>query len=288
MDNPLFGTCSFIYPSWKGLVYSSTHPLQPLFEYSHMYEMVEIDRWFWSLGKKSAGLPDKITVDEYNRSTERNFRFTIKLPNALTLPFYPHTKEVNPYYLNIDFMSEFIDSLHPLREKIGLLMFQFGYINKEMSPSLNMFIDQLHNFFSKIDTGLPYGIEIRNPSFLNGKWFTFLLDKSISPVLLSGYWMDDIITTIDRFHPLFGPTISIRLHGEARKEIEEESGGRWDTLLYDRQRDIVNIANRLLMLKEKHQIFVQVNNHYEGSAPLTIKRIEEAMNELSFREEFDN
>ncbi len=248
--------------------------------------MVEIDRWFWSLGKRSAGLPDKTTVDEYNRSTDDSFRFTIKSPNALTLPFYPHTKEANPYYLNTDFMHSFIESLNSIRGKIGLVMFQFGYINKQMSPHLTHFIDQLHNFFSHIDRETPYGIEIRNPQFLNGEWFSFLNNQHLAPVLLSGYWMDDICSTIDRFHPLFGPTISIRLHGEDRKEIEKESGGNWNRLLYDRQRDIYSIAKRLLMLKEMHQVFVQVNNHFEGSAPLTIQRIEEAMEELS-KEEFD-
>lgn len=287
MNNPLFGTCSFIYPSWDKLVYSSPHPQDPLAEYAQKYNMVEIDRWFWSLGKQSAGLPSPLTVDEYNRATDDSFRFTIKCPNALTLPFYPHSKEHNPYYLNRDFMHSFIESLDPIRDKIGLLMLQFGYINKEMNPNLESFIASLHTFFSHIDRSVPYGIELRNNQFLGGDWFEFLSSQSIAPVLLSGYWMDDICSTIDRFQSLFGPTISIRLHGEHRKEIEQVSGGNWNTILYDRERDLWDIAKRLLILKENHQLFVQVNNHYEGSAPLTIRRIESFMKEISFREEVE-
>ncbi len=285
MENPLFGTCSFIYPSWERLVYSSPEPQNYLAEYAQKYKMVEIDRWFWSLGKKSAGLPQRETVDEYNLATDDSFRFTIKCPNALTLPFYPDGKEVNPYFLNRDFLHSFVDSLHPIRDKIGLLMFQFGYINKEMSPSLISFIDSLHTFFSSINRDVPYGIEIRNPQFLNGTWFEFLSRESIAPVLLSGYWMDDITSTIDRFHPLFGPIISIRLHGERRREIEEVSLGKWDSILFDRKRDLYTIAKRLITLSKNHIVYVQVNNHFEGSAPLTIQRLTEAMNDISIMEE---
>ncbi|NCB01117.1 MAG: DUF72 domain-containing protein, partial [Spirochaetia bacterium] len=166
MENPLFGTCSFIYPSWKDLVYSSSNPPNYLAEYSQKYQMVEIDRWFWSLGKKDAGLPHPQTVIDYHNSTDSHFRFTIKCPNALTLPFYPGTTKKNPYYLNSTFMESFIDSLIPIKEKIGLLMFQFGYINKEMSPRLSSFIESLSKFFNQLDKTIPYGVEIRNPSFL--------------------------------------------------------------------------------------------------------------------------
>jgi len=264
MENPLFGSCSFIYPSWVGLVYSSSTPENSLAEYAQKYRMVEIDRWFWSLGKQSAGLPDASTVHEYDQATDPLFRFTIKCPNALTLPFIHGTKEANPYYLNPDFMAAFIETLNPIREKIGLLMLQFGYLNMS----------------------IPLGIELRNPEFIRGSWFQFLQEQYIAPVLLSGYWMDDITSTIDRFHSLFGPTVSIRLHGEDRKEIEKDSNGAWDKIIYDRQRDLNQIATRLMMLKEKHQLFVAVNNHYEGSSPLTIARIEKIMKNIESKVEF--
>ena len=287
MENPLFGSCSFIYPSWEGLVYSSPNPENPLAEYACKYRMVEIDRWFWSLGKKDAGLPSSSVVDDYNNATDPFFTFTIKCPNALTLPFYQGTKEKNPYYLNPDFMDSFLKTLIPIKKKIGLLMFQFGYLNKEMISHLEYFVDSLTHFFAQIDHSFPYGIEIRNPNFLTGSWFEFLRDNSIAPVLLSGYWMDDIISTIDRYHTLFGPTLSIRLHGEDRKEIEEDSHGLWNQIIYDRDWDLHQVAIRLLRLREKHQLFVAVNNHYEGSSPLTIERIEKIMSDIKTKEEFE-
>ena len=50
MDEPLhIGTCSWKYPSWRGLVYSDVpHPAH-LAEYAQHYDIVEVDQWFWSL-----------------------------------------------------------------------------------------------------------------------------------------------------------------------------------------------------------------------------------------------
>jgi uncharacterized protein YecE (DUF72 family) len=41
------GSCSWKYPSWRGLVYSEK-PENYLYEYSRRYDCVEIDQWFYS------------------------------------------------------------------------------------------------------------------------------------------------------------------------------------------------------------------------------------------------
>lgn len=43
------GTCSWKYPSWRGLVYSDAAQPDYLREYARQFEAVEIDQWFWSL-----------------------------------------------------------------------------------------------------------------------------------------------------------------------------------------------------------------------------------------------
>ena len=271
-------TCSWKYPSWEHLVYSSSQPENYLAEYAQHFDMVEIDQWFWSLGKESAGLPKRETVELYHASTPDEFQFIIKCPNALTKVFHDHTTQeplrVNKYFLNPEFMKSFIESLHPLASKIGLLVFQFGYINKEMMQNQQQFLDALEQFFSAIPSGTPYAIEIRNPKWLNGTWFTWLMQHKIAPVLLQGYWMEDINETVNRYENLIGDTISIRLHGEDREEIEVETGGNWNHLIHPRDRELGSVTQSLTMLAERGRVvYVQVNNHYEGSAPLTIERL---------------
>ena len=72
------GTCSWKYPSWKGLVYSRSVGADYLSEYARMYSTVEVDQWFWAL-------PERKTASEYAAATPGDFRFTVKLPNELSL-----------------------------------------------------------------------------------------------------------------------------------------------------------------------------------------------------------
>lgn len=278
MGSIRFGTCSWKYPSWESLVYSSPEPPDYLAEYAQKYDMVEIDQWFWSLGKNSAGLPRQETVIRYDDATPDGFRFTIKCPNALTRPTRDkdssgsHPK--NEFFLNPELLLSFIETLEPIRKKIGLLMFQFGYLNRQMYADQGQFMAALERFFDSIPRDLPYAIELRNPKWLNGEWFTWLQTQHVAPVLIQGYWMDDITKTIERYEPLMGDTVSIRLHGEDRQEIEAESGGEWNRLIHPRDRELAHAAQSIKTLaKGGRLVYVQVNNHYEGSAPLTIERL---------------
>ena len=88
------GTCSWKYPSWQGLVYSAPKGINYLEEYARRYDTVEVDQWFWSLfAGGEVKLPDPADVDEYRRSVADDFRFTVKLPNSLTLTHFYKKKK---------------------------------------------------------------------------------------------------------------------------------------------------------------------------------------------------
>lgn len=55
-------------------------------EYSHHYNTVEVDQWFWSLfaGDKVV-LPKTNVVREHAESVTDNFTFCVKVPNSITL-----------------------------------------------------------------------------------------------------------------------------------------------------------------------------------------------------------
>jgi len=153
-------------------------------------------------------------------------------------------------------------------------MFQFGYMNKQMVANRLEFLKQLDSFFAMLPSTIPYGIELRNPAWIDGTWFSWLSEHQVAPVLIQGYWMDDINRTIARYENLIGDTVSIRLHGEDSEEIEASTGGQRDRLVNPRERELGEVAQSITMLAERGRIvYVQVNNHYEGSAPLTIERL---------------
>ena len=114
MSNLRIGTCSWKYPSWRGLVYSKAKDINYLEEYSNRYSTVEVDQWFWSLFKKGKiRLPEIEMVAEYGSSVPAGFRFTVKVPNSITLTHYYKKKksdplEENPHFLSLSLFEEFL------------------------------------------------------------------------------------------------------------------------------------------------------------------------------------
>lgn len=269
------GTCSWKYQSWENLIYQPHSEQSYLAQYAQQYDTVEIDQWFWSLGKSSYALPDRKTVLSYDEDTPSTFRFTVKCPNALTQYFaYGSKSEKNKWFLDAQTMYRFLDSLSPLAMKIGCLMFQFSYINKNMFAHAHHFYEQLEEFFSVLPDSFSYAVELRNPAWLDQQWFSFLAKQQVCPVLLEGYWMEPVSHLIARYGHLFTDSFVLRLHGDDRAFIEDASKEEWNQLVLPKDGELVKIAPQLIKLaQEGKTIYVNVNNHYEGSAPLTIRKL---------------
>jgi uncharacterized protein YecE (DUF72 family) len=246
---------------------------------------VEIDQWFWSLfGIDKVSLPLERVVREYTQSVPDDFKFTIKIPNSITLThFYRKSKtaplEPNPYFFSEDLFQQFIDTLQPMHQKIGVLMFQFEYLNKQKMSSLDSFLDQFDRFIQQCPPDFIYALEIRNPNYLRQSYFDFLNERKLGHVFLEGYYMPPIATIYTRFWRQIRDISVIRLHGPDRSDIEEKSKGIWNRILEPKTDELSQITRIIRELDEKNlDIYVNVNNHYEGSAPLTIERIKELLN----------
>lgn len=231
------GTCSWKYGSWKGIIYSSIPNLNYLEEYSKNYSTVEIDQWFWSLfSPTKVILPVKSTVLEYKKSVPKDFKFTIKVPNSITLThFYNKSKDEelkrNPHFLSNELFNEFLESIEPIQEQTGCLMFQFEYLNKNKMPSQNHFMELVREFFDQMPKKIPpIGIEIRNPNYLTKNYFEFLNSLNVYHVFLQGYYMPSIFEVYNKYKNYIKDLTVIRLHGEDRQGIENVSNGNWDKI----------------------------------------------------------
>jgi len=278
------GSCSWKYPSWEGLVYSSREPGNYLAEYARKYDTVEVDQWFWSLGKSGAGLPRRDTVLEYDAATPSDFRFTVKCPNALTLT-HPYARKgeeaaLNPRFLDPDFFHKFLDALAPLVPKVGLFLFQFEYLNKVKMSGREAFLERLAVFLDSLPGDLPYGVEIRNPRWIDDLWFDFLTRSRAAPVLLQGYWMEDLAGILARHGSRIRGRACLRLHGEDREGMEERTGEDWSRIVRSKDEDLARIVPELETLVEAlDEVYLNVNNHYEGSAPLSIDKIRRVLSD---------
>ncbi|HSD63305.1 MAG TPA: DUF72 domain-containing protein [Ignavibacteriaceae bacterium] len=274
------GTCSWKYDSWRGIVYSSKPKINYLEEYSARYNTVEIDQWFWSLFDDIIKLPEKSVVKEYNDSVPEDFKFTIKVPNSITLTHYYAGKsnpglKPNPNFLNPDLFHQFLKTLEPMGKKIGVLMFQFEYMNKQKMDSWTEFVHKLESFIELIDRVYNYAIELRNPNYLNQTYFEFLTGNNLSHVVLEGYFMPSLKEVFSRFKDSIkcNPLI-LRLHGPDRKQIEGITGGDWSKSVLPKDDKIKLLPSIINFFLEKEiDVYVNVNNHFEGSAPLTIEKI---------------
>jgi len=278
------GTCSWKYDSWSGIVYSRPKPANYLAEYADQYDTVEIDQWFWSLfGPQAVSLPKPQVVDEYSRSVPDGFRFSIKIPNSITLThYYSNSSKIplvpNPHFLSKELFERFLESIEPLVPRLGPLMFQFEYLNRQKMPSQGRFQQQLAAFLDRIDRRHTLGVEIRNPNYLNENFFRFLKDMRLCTVFLQGYYMPSIVEVYRKFSAHLHDTIVIRLHGPGRSDIEKRSGGRWNKILEPREAELEDVAAMINdTIGRKIDVYVNVNNHYEGSAPLTIDRLREIL-----------
>lgn len=282
MSRLRMGTCSWKYPSWEGLVYSEAHGINYLQEYAEQYNTVEIDRWFWSLfSEDSIGLPNTVDVEEYRRSVPDDFVFTVKVPNSITLThFYKKRKsdpmKANPHFLSPSLFQTFLSLLDPLGSTLGPVLFQFGYLNKKMIDSQEAFQEQLQAFIQEAPEDYQYGVEVRNAQYMNRSYFQFLIQNRLIPVLLQGYWMPSITDVYGDWRDLLieHETLVIRLLGPDRKGIERLTNKRWNRVVAPRDDELDAIVDMVEdLLAQRVTVYLNVNNHYEGSAPLTIDRI---------------
>ena len=267
------------------MIYPEAEKFNYLQEYSKHFNTVEIDQWFWSLfTEKKVVLPQTKIVSEYKNSVPKDFLFTIKVPNSLTLThFYRKNKSEelikNPFFLSIDLYEKFIESIEPLHDQIACLIFQFEYLNKDKMPSQNLFENLINDFISKSSIrNFPIGIEIRNSNYLNKKYFEVLEQLKIIPVMLEGYYMPLVAETCRKYLSQNPSKVIFRLHGPDRTGIEKISSEKWNQIYIDRTQELEKLSNLFKdLLTRQVDLFINVNNHYEGSAPLTIQKLKKMM-----------
>jgi uncharacterized protein YecE (DUF72 family) len=279
------GTCSWKYPSWDKLVYPSPRGIDYLAHYSRKYATVEVDQWFWSLFANGIKLPNPKDVAAYRTAVGDEFSFSVKAPNSITLTHYYKKKKSdtltpNPRFLSSELLANFLTLLAPLHDVLGPVMFQFEYLNRQKMASQKQFQQLLAEFFSAAPPNFQYGLEIRNQNYLNRAWFEFLAAHNLIPVLIQGYWMPSVIEIFRKYRSQLTafPTMVIRLHGPGRQEMEKLTQKRWNQIVAPKDEELDAVVAMVEDLTNHGaDVYINVNNHYEGSAPLTITRFNQRL-----------
>jgi len=262
------GNCSWNYDSWVGLVYPEprAHAADYLADYAARYRMVEVDSWFYRM-------PMRRDAEEYAAAVDDDFRFICKAPRDISLThFRSDQASANPAFLSPDLYKQFLENLEPLGGKLGAVILEFEYLNKTKMPSRAEFMDRLGAFLAEAPKGTPLAVECRNGSWLDRSWYAFLARAGAAPVLSEKRFLPPVARLGAKCADLFGRDVVFRLLGGDRAEIETAAGGRWDRIIEPKSElgDIAALARDLSA--SGRRVWVDVNNHYEGSAPLTIDR----------------
>jgi len=140
------------------------------------------------------------------------------------------------------------------------------------------FLERLHTFFQNAPAGFQYAVETRNPNYLKDEFLDSLRQLGLGYVLLDGYYMPRIAEVAAKLDARTAAFSIIRLHGPDRAEIEKETGGTWNEIVEPKDDGLKATANIVSRNVEAGvNTYVNVNNHYEGSAPLTIRRLLEIL-----------
>ena len=173
-----------------------------------------------------------------------------------------------------DLFEKFLKTIEPMESQIDSLIFQFEYLNKQKMPDQNSFHGQLHEFFERTPSAGRYCIEIRNQNYLNKKYFDFLKAQNVAHVFLHGYWMPSIFSLYEKHKNDIEKFTVIRLHGPDRSDIEKKAKNNWNKILEPKDNELDLLKGMITdLIERKIKVTISVNNHYEGSAPLTIDRL---------------
>jgi uncharacterized protein YecE (DUF72 family) len=139
---------------------------------------------------------------------------------------------------------------------------------------ITAFLDRLDVFFAKAPQAFLYTIETRNPNDLQEGFFDFLRSCHLGFVLPDGSYMPPTSAVAGGYNIRTADFSVIRLHGPDRAKIEEQPGGDWSQIVEPKDAGLEAAANLLHANTEPGvATYVNVNNHCEGNAPLTIQRL---------------
>lgn len=281
-----FGTSSWSFPGWYGLVYSrrsSSAALarEGLREYAEhpLFRTVGLDRGYY------APIPES-DLRRYASQLPAGFRCCLKAPATLTSVVLPDPHRAgraapNPLFLSVDHLVD--DVLGPCERAfaghLGAIMLEFPPVPPEFRLEPSAFASRLHAFLEALPAGWPYAVEIRDRRLLSTDYAAVLARHGVAHVY--NYWsaMPPIGRQLDVVPSGQAPFAVARLllAPGTRYEARREAYRPFDRIVDPdpaMRSDVIGLLDRAV--RARQPAYVLVNNKAEGCSPLTIRAIVEA------------
>ena len=286
------GTSSWKYPGWlsqlytperyeyRGKVAMTRFERDCLSEYAETFKTVCVDAAYYTfprpeyLQKLAGAVPD-------------DFRFGFKVTDAITIKKFPNLPrfgakagQANPDFLNADlFASDFLKPCEAIREKIGVLMFEFSRFWPGDYQSVGNFVLALGDFLAKLPKGWPYAVEMRNREWLQDDYCDCLARNGVAHVFNSWAAMSSVGEQMalpkSRTNPQLVAARFLLKPGRKFEDavktfhpydkIHEENG--------ETRTAAASLIAEGMRYEPRRKTYIYVNNRLEGNAPLTLEAI---------------
>jgi len=286
------GTSSWKYPGWFGSVYDrdryewrgrfskARFERDCLLEYAQTFPAVSVDATYYKfperqfLGAIAAQVPD-------------GFQFALKVCSDITLKQFPYLPrfgrragQSNPHFLDASLLADaFLGPCETLRDKIGLLMFEFSHFGPGEFMRGAEFVEDLEAFLSKLPPGWPIGVELRNRQWLRPEYFAALDRHGVTHIFNAWSDMPPVKEQMALSGSRTNPNLLVGrfLLREGRKYDEAVKCFSPYTELKDPNPGEREAAARLVQQGRNSngqaKVLIFVNNRFEGNAPGTIRAI---------------
>jgi uncharacterized protein YecE (DUF72 family) len=287
-----FGTSSWAFPGWAGLVYSSSAPpsslaREGLREYAQhpLLRTVGIDRSYYA----------PIPLEDLRRYADQlpgGFPCCAKAPAAVASPVVPGARGTartawNPDFLNADRLTD--ELLEPFalafRDHCGPFVVEIAPLPKGVEMDRSSFAERLDRFLGRLPREFEYAVELRDPRLLTPEYARVLSAHAAAHTF--NYWSAmpmpaDQATRVPVGSAPF-TVVRLLLRPGTWYEEQREAFRPFNRLVAPDERmreDVIGIVSRAL---PHRRVYVLVNNKAEGSAPLTIRALAERLVSQSAR-----
>jgi uncharacterized protein YecE (DUF72 family) len=280
-----FGTATWNYPGWRGIVYPAASPegmssaeRLALYASSGRFDTVEADFTFYR--PQSAA-----EWRRWGSALPPGFPVVSKVWEEITVERFPRVErqgaragEANPKYLDAEaFRREVLDPAEEgFDDHLGPFVFEFGRDPFPDAGRRSRFRDRLDRFLAALPRHRRYAVEIRTREYLDADHLALLSSHGVSPVLNwwthmpglaeqfavpgaaeADFWLARVLVAPGRAY-----ADAVKFFTPYDRIKEEHPEMRADAARIAREAEA-----------RRKEFFLIVNNRAEGSAPYTIDAI---------------
>jgi uncharacterized protein YecE (DUF72 family) len=288
-QNIFIGTSSWKYEGWIGQIYSRNRYLargkfsqkrfqaECLSEYADTFPIVCGDFSFYQF-------PPESYWQRLFGSAPASLKYAFKVPEEITINIYPRHPRygdqagaANPSFLDALLLRNvFLDLLEPYRDRIAVLIFEFGAFPKQCYNDTHAFVTALDPFLASLPAGFRYAVEIRNQEFLTPEYFACLHHHRVAHVFNAWTRMPELAEQM-HLPDVYTADFTVARALLRRERHYEQAVAKFSP--YKEVQDPNPEARQALRhliahARERHQpSYIFVNNRLEGNAPQTIEAI---------------